>query len=508
MRLSVVFCLLVLFSGVLLAQEAEVSAKGEPFRVHLKEAITLALKNNLDIQIESFNPEIQQTSVDFEESRFEPFFGANINTTDSTNPTGSILVGEDAITSENLTYNFNLVQKLQTGTSYSVTFDNSRVETNQSFTSVNPRFDSTLFANVTQPLMRDFGIDITKTPMQIATENRIASDHRLRQRMMDIALQVEQAYWLLVFFYRNLDVRKQSLALAQELYENNKKQVEVGTMAPLEIVTAEAEVAAREEGIITTENLIANTEDILRNLVLSEKNKDKWNTQFIPVDEPGLTPLNMTEDEAIQRAMENNPDLKALKSDVESRKLSTKLASNALKPQLDLKASIGFAGLGGDTLLLDDSTFPPQVIGTVPGSYGDALSSMFDNNTWSVGFVVGIPIGNQGREADYVRADLSQKQMTRILDSTREQLILNVRTAVRNLQSDMKRYDATRASRTLQERKLDAEKKKLAVGLSTNYIVLDYQDDLAEAQSSELRAIVDYERNLAQLDRYLGAILP
>jgi outer membrane protein TolC len=387
-------------------------------------------------------------------------------------------------------------------------FNNNRIETTQSFTSVNPRYDSALFADLTQPLLRGFGTTITQTPTRIAEENRLAADHRLRQRVLDVALQVEQAYWDLVFFRGQMDVRRQSLASAVDLYENNKKQVEVGTMAPLEIVVAEAEVAAREQEIITTENLIGNTEDRLRRLVTTDRSPERWTTRFVPTEEPMVRPVTITTDEAIQKALTNNPDLKALESDLSSNRLEKRLAQDAMKPQLDLQVTGGYSGLGGSRLILDDSVFPPVVIDTLPGGYGDALSGLFDNVTWSAGFVFGLPIGNDGAEANFVQADLREQQTVKTLEVARQDLIVNIRIAIRNLQSDLKRLEAARASRILQEKKVDAEKKKLAVGLSTNHIVLDFQDDLALAQSQELLAKTDYEKNLAQLERYMGENLP
>ena len=504
MKSRVLFCLLILFSGFSFAQTTD--RVDQP--VTLKQVVDMALKNNLDISIERYNPEILDTRIKFERSRFEPFFGAELTTTDATRPTGSILVGEESTTTEDFVYNFRWNHLLPTGTTYDVVFNNSRIETTQSFTSVNPSFDSTLFANLTQPLMRGFGVDVTKAPVRIAEQNRLAADHRLRQRVLDTALQVEQAYWDLVFYRRQLDVRRQSLASAADLYENNKKQVEVGTMAPLEIVVAEAEVAAREQDIITTENLIDNTEDRLRSLITTDKQTDRWGVRYVPSEEPVARPVTITADEAISKAIANNPDLKALEMDLASTRLTKKLASDALKPQLDLQASAGFAGLGGTQLLLDNSVFPPLVIGRVPGGYPDALSNLFSNATWSVGFIVGLPVGNRAAEADFVQSDLREQQTARTLENARQQLVFNVRTALRNLESDLKRLDAARASRILQERKLDAEKKKLAVGLSTNHIVLDFQDDLALAQSQELLAMVDYEKNLAQLERFMGENLP
>lgn len=501
MKAFVIFCLLIFFSGILFAQEPA----DQP--VSLKQVVEMALKNNLDISVESYNPEIFDTRIKFERSKFDPFFGATINTRDATRPSGSTLVGAESTTNQEFTYNFTLDQRLQTGTQYNVVFNNSRIDTTQRFSNVNPSFDSSLFANLTQPLMRGFGTEVTKAPIRIAEANRLASDHRLRQRVLDIALQVEQAYWDLVFFRRQMDVRRQSLTSATDLYENNKKQVEVGTMAPLEIVVAEAEVAAREQEILTTENLIGNTEDRLKSLVTTDKQAERWNTRFVPSDEPLVRPVTITADEAIQKGLANNPDLKALELDLSSDRLSKRLAADALRPQLDFQATAGFTGLGGDILLLDDN-FPPNVISVTPGGYPDALSSLFNNKTWSAGIVVGLPIRNRSAEADFLRADLTEKQTQRTLENARQQLVYNIRTAIRNLQTDLKRLDAARASRILQEKKLDAEKKKLAVGLSTNHIVLDYQDDLALAQSQEVLALVDYEKNLAQLERYMGENLP
>ncbi len=497
---AVVACL-VLIAPVVMAQDAAIE------ELSLNQAIDFALKNNLSIQIETYNPEVRDTNIRFEQSRFEPLFSSLVNYEDQTIPTGSLLVGTNQVQNQTYVYNFSFQQLLKTGTSYSVGFNNGRNETNQLFTSVNPRFDSSLFAGITQPLMRNFGKEITLTPLKIVTQNRIASDYRLQQRIADIALQVEQTYWDLVFGRGQLDVVKQALATAKDLYESNKKQVEVGTMAPLEIVVAEAEVAQREEQIIVAESFIQNTEDRLRALMYGSLEASGSLNEIIPVDKPDVREVTMSYDEAIQRALVENPDLKALQADLDSRKLNVKLQSNALKPQFDFRASLGGNGLGGDRLIFGgDDPFNPIIIGTDPGGYGDALSNLWDNSTFSFGFVIGIPIGNGTARANYVRADLQEKQAGKIVEDARHQLSINVRIAVRNLENSLKALDAARASRVLQEKKLDAEKKKLAVGLSTNHVVLDFTSDLAEAQSGELQALVTFNKNVAQLKRYFGTV--
>lgn len=494
------FLTLLLFAAVPVVAQSQTEA--EP--MSLQRILNIALKNNLDIEVEKYNPEIRSSDIVAAKSRFDPLFTANLNTNDAAQPTGSRLAGEGTLSSKNFDYNFTFEHRLKTGTFYDVVFNNSRIRTNQLFTSFNPRYDSSLFANFTQPLLRNFGVDVTTAPIRIAEKDRLAADHRLRQRVLDIALQVEQTYWNLVFVRSDLEVLKQSLIYARDLYENNKKQVEVGTMAPLDIVVAEAEVAEQEQLIITAEALIRNTEDRLKTLMTGSKQVVDWDGPIIPADKPKVEPVPYSTEEAIQRALVENPDLKALRADVEAGTLNTKLAANSLKYQLDLKASVGYSGLGGEQILFSDDLFNPTPIGTVPGGYSDALTTLFDNRTWSLGFFVGIPIGNRAAQAAYVRADMTTKQSEKILENAQQQLILNIRTTLRNMESDLKRLEAARVSRTLQEKKLDAERKKLNVGLSTNNVVLDFQEDLVRAQSAELLAMVDYEKDRAQLERYMG----
>lgn len=484
------------------AQPQEPAQSLQPREVTLQQAIDLALKNNLDIEIEKYNPEIVKEQQTFERSFFEPALGSLFNYRDATFPTGSTLQGA-SITQKTVDYNFTWAQRLYTSTSYAISFDNNRLDTSQLFTNVNPQYNTSIFATITQPLMRNFGMEITKTPLKIAEQNEITSNEQLKVKIMDIALQVEQSYWDLVYFRDQLKVTQQSLARAKELYENNKKQVEVGTMAPLEVVAAQADVATREEGIITAERLIRNTEDLLKTLVLGREVARSWPIEVIPTEEADLKSLEFSEEDAIKRGMSDNPDLKVLESDLVTKQLNIRMASNELKPQLDFKGQFGWSGLGGTTLLTDNN-FPPNIIGTIPGGYGDALSNLGNNPTWAVGLVLGLPIGNQAAKADYVRADLTHKQAETFLENAKQNLIMNIRISMRNMENDIKSYDAAKASRVLQEKKLDAERKKLEVGLSTNYIVLQYQDDLAQAQSRELLYITDYSKNRAQLKRYLG----
>src|SRR5262249_53573588 len=256
------------------------------------------------------------------------------------------------------------------------------------------------------------------------------SNYRLKMRIMDVVLQVNQAYWDLVFARRDLEVKKESLANAQDLFNNNKKQVEVGTMAPLEVVVAQAEVAAREEDIIAADAVIRNTEDRLKTLLLGIQTTSLWSQTLIPADEPKVDTTEIDEMSTIQQGLNNSPDLQALQSDLNAQNFNVKAASSALKPQLDLVGSFGWTGIGGNTFLFldNDPITNPVPIGVVNGGYGNAVSNMFKNPTVNLGLNVGVPFGNKSAEADYIRATVTQKQSTVALDNAKKQLALNIRT--------------------------------------------------------------------------------
>ena len=501
MRLCLLLLCLVFIFPTVHAQEAQPSASEV---LTLQQAIDLALENNLGLKAERLNPEIDDTLVLEEAGRFEPLFQANLSNEDADIPTGSRLSGEGTLANKNLNYNVRLDHLLPTSTSYNVVFNSARFETNQLFTSFNPRYDSSLFGNVRQPLMRNFGREITLTPINIAKTNRLASDSRLHTRALDIELQVTQAYLDYAFANAELEVFKQSLEYARDLYENNKKQVEVGTMAPLEVVVAEAEVATREQAIIAGETSIENNKDRLRTLIFGEKVSDWKRDIVLPGKRPEFKDVNITEEEAIQKALNNNPDIEALEMDLKSRDLSTKLARNQMKPLLDLTGGFGWTGLGGPRIIFSDDIFNPEPIGIESGNYADALSTMFENPTWTIGLIVELPIGNQQREAAYVRADLVEDQTKLLLQDNKVVLVQNVRTALRNIKASLKLIESSRVAVVLEEKKLDAERKKLNVGLSTNNVVLDFQEDLTRSRSVELLAIIGYLKNVAQLERFMG----
>ncbi len=359
----------------------------------------------------------------------------------------------------------------------------------------------------TQPLLRDFGFKVSKKEILIARNNLDMSLNQLQSVLIDTIYLVQEAYWNLVFSIENYKVKSQSLQLARDLLAKNRKEVEFGKLAPIEILNAEAEVASREADILQAEVQIKRSEDLLRNLInLGEEESQK---RIIPVDKPEFIEREVSMDDALKLAMEKRPDLKMKMKDIETRELNLSVAKNQLLPGLNLSFSYWSPGISGDRVIyLDGNPFLGK-IGVEKGSPGDSLrdSLKLIYNNWNVGLTLSIPLSNFLSKADYVRAKIEAEKSRLELKDSEKQIFLEIKNAVREIESNAKRAQAYRVARELAEKRLEAEEKKLNVGLTTNYFVLQYQEELANARSMELKSVVDYNLAWAKLDRATGISL-
>jgi outer membrane protein TolC len=313
-----------------------------------------------------------------------------------------------------------------------------------------------------------------------------------------------------VYSLENLKAMKQSLKLAQDLLTKNRREVEVGMLAPIEVLSAESEVAAREADIITAENLVKNNEDTLKTIINLAQGEDIKVQDIIPVDEPTYEERDINLDEALLIGIQNRPDLEASRIDIESRDIELNYAKNQLLPGLNLEASYWSPGVSGTQILYkDNNPLTDVVVGTIPGDAAKALEDTFSfaYKNWSVGLTLSVPVETIFSRAQLAQAKVNFKQAKLRLKNNKQQAFLEIRNAVRDVKSNYKRVQAYKAARELAEKTLKAEEKKLEVGLSTNYTVLQYQRDLASARSSEIRAIIDYNLALAGLDRASGTTL-
>jgi outer membrane protein TolC len=305
-------------------------------------------------------------------------------------------------------------------------------------------------------------------------------------------------------------VKQQSLQHARDLVAKHKKEVQFGQLAPIEILNAEAVVAEREADLLQAEALIIRTEEGLKVLINIAAEGDPRQKKIVPQDKPDFVEVKTSQEEALKHALDRRPDLKVVQKTIETRELKLSVARNQMLPSLDLKFSYWSPGIGGDLLIYkNNDPFTGIVVGTQKGGAGQSLSDALKllYNNWNVGLTLSIPLSSFLTKADfaYAQTDLNQSQIK--LKDLEQQVSLDVSDAVRTVETNAKRVGAYRVARELAEKTLEAEVKKLQVGRSTNYFVLDYQDKLANARSNEVKAKIDYLLSVAKLDKATGASL-
>jgi outer membrane protein TolC len=369
------------------------------------------------------------------------------------------------------------------------------------FDSPNPSLGSNMSFSLTQPLLRNFKIDNARQQLLVTKTNRDISDVELRQTVLGTMRNVKYAYWDLKAATAALQVARQSLELAQESLRNNRSRVQIGTMAPIDIVEAEAEVARREESVIVAEATVRRAEDRLRTLILDPKAPDFWAVKFELTDSPVLAAPDVDVDAAVRTALDKRTDLRQARKNLELTDANITYLRNQMLPDINAQISYGLTAVGG-TQLQYGPGFPPPVLGRNAEGFGTVLNRMLSNDyhNWSFGVQVSYPIGASAAEANLARTRLQYQQAQISLQNLELQVVTSVRDTARTVQTNRKRLEAAQASRRLTERRLEAEQKKFAAGMSTNFLVFQAQRDLADAQYSELLALLDYNKSLVDFE--------
>jgi outer membrane protein TolC len=511
MRKRTVFPLLVIalaLAGSGFGQEAK-----NTLSISLDECIIRALKDNLGVAIQILGPQISAESVSAAGEKYIPTLSLSVQSRKTENAAYSYLdaPGESSI---NKTQNYNFLtasQTLPTGGTLRLDFTGYRTTTNQRGRTIDPRFGTTLSFNLSQPLLRNFGPKISRREILIAKNNLGVSEENLKNTLMSAVYNVESAYWNLVYSIENLEVRRQSLLLAKDLLEKNQRSVEVGTLAPMEILSARAEVATREADLIQAETQIQSNEDALRLLLNISEAESQNITAIVPKDKPTYVTREVNLEEALAAAIQNRPDLEISRIGLQTDKLNIIYAKNQVLPDLSLSASYSSPGIDGTRLVYDINPLDPnaQIIERIPGGIDGALkqSFKFTYPNWNFGLTMSLPLSNFFGRASLAQARLNMRQTMLEIENQKEQIYIEIKNAVRAVEANYKRILAYTTARELAEQKLAAEEEKRRVGMSTNYMVLSYQRDLANARISELNAIISYNVSLASLERSMGTNL-
>jgi outer membrane protein TolC len=506
-------CLLVLLiSGNVYANEIKPDksdAYSNGLRLSLKMVVQKTIKNNVEISVQQYFSKINEQSITEAESVFDPKLEGQVSTSDRADQVSSAFASPDITENEDQKWELSLTQKLKTGADYSLNFTNQRNKTNSLFAGLNPQYNSDLFLSLNQPLFKNFGQDINEKDIYIASNNKTISDFDFKTKVLDVLANVENTYWDLVFSIEDLKVKEKSLERAKDLERRVKAQVAVGSLAPLETLQAQAEVASREQLLLNSQNVIQDNQDKVKNSMTVNFNSPLGNADIVPVDRPTFkSKIEMPLNEAINLALLNRPDYLAKKKDLENKNIQVKFDENQLYPSLDLFGTFGLNGLSGDARTIsnfDGSTSQSRF----NGGYGESLDNLADTDffNWEVGLKLSYPLGNRSAKSKLNASRLKTHQAILDIKNLERSIIVEVREAVRQIETDIKRVKAAKIARKLGEEKLAAEEKKFEVGLSTSFNVLEFQEDLAENQSQEIQAIIDYKKSKIKLNRVIGKTL-
>ena len=475
--------------------QGQVSAGDNVMKLTRDEAIRLAVQNNADLAASRFDPAISDERLSAAKAAYVPTLATGWQRNSQLQPPTSLFGGTEGLETGVWSANASLFQLMPWGGgNYQVGVDTSRTTTNSIISSFNPSTTARLQFAFSQPLLRGFDIDSTRAEIDIALRNRSIADTRLQEEVVGTSSSAERAYWQLVAANAQVNVMERALELATELERTNRARVDVGQSPPLDLVAARAEVAQRRENLIMARTTARQAEDQLRTLILDQTRDDFWTVRLEPADRvpPVGPPPNV--DAAVRRALAERTDIVRARKEIEISDTTVALAKNETKPDLRVNANYLTDGAGG-TRLVRTGGFPGTITGTESTGYNSVLGQVltFDYPTWSVGMTFTYPLGKSAQEADLARARIEKDQATARLRATELSAVREVREAAWRLEQNRERIETARLSRELAEQRLDAEQRRFEVGMSTSFLVIQAQRDLAIARNNELQAYLDLQ---------------
>jgi HAE1 family hydrophobic/amphiphilic exporter-1 len=492
--------------------------QGNVLDLGLKDAIRLALTNNLEIAIEDYNEDLNRERIIGTKGFYDPKLTFQIGWRNQDRPSTSILDAGRGIpitTTKNLLFNSQFDQNVPGGGALSLSFDNNRFATNSIFSFMNPNFGSVLELAFTQPLWRGFRQTQTERQLKLYNLDSKISDSQFKDKVSSIIQLVQNQYWELVFAIENHETRRQSMELALVQHRNNEKRVEIGVMAPIEITKSRAAVATREQDMIQSEVAIIEAQNSLKRMLAPDPKASMWSLHLLPTDRPTMQELQVTMEDCIGKALERRPELEQIRLQMEKSAVDKRYYSKQGKPAVNLVASVTSTGQAG-RIVSDDyqdtngDGIPDTSMGQVEmsdhpfyGAFGNSMKQAFgfDYRAYNVFLNVELPLRNRTNEADLAQLAINDRRLASQMKNTQQLVIVDVRNAFESIQTRKQGLEAARVARQLSEEQLAGENKRFEAGLSTNFEVLTYQQDLADAQVRELRALIDYQRALTALQK-------
>ena len=473
----------LIFAAVLPAAFAQTNATAVR-ALSLSECLTEALRHNFDVQITRYEPELARYDLHLAYAGYDPTF--NLGGTHSHNDSGGFL-GTNSFGGVSISDANSFNSGLGGLTPWGMTYGLSGSVANSYGTSGESSGGSA-GVNLTQPLLRNFWVDGTRVAISFAKNRLKFSEQTLRQQFISTVTGVENAYYELIYARENLTVQQQALELAQTQIDQDKKRVQLGSMAPLDVQQDEAQVARSRAALISAQFSLAVAENMLKNLITD--NYPQWHdVELQPSETLNATRQLLDVQDSWARGLAQRPDLIEAKLNVEHQGIELKYLSNQIFPQLDLVGSYGVNGAGKE--------------------FNDALGQERAGNRpfYSYGAQLSIPLGNARARNSLKSGRTTQQQILLQLKKLEQNVMVQIDNAVKSARASWEGADASRQARIYAEAALDAEQKKYSVGKSTTFTVLQLQNNLTAARSQEIRAMADYQKSLASLAEQEGSTL-
>ena len=477
------------------APAAPQTSAGSVMSLTADQVVQMATANNPDLVAGGYDPRLATERVAQARSAFLPTFESSLQRNVQQSPPTSVFLGTQGVRTDLWSGDIGFAQRLPWGGgSYNVLWNSARANASSTISNFNPAVTASVQGILSQPLLRDFKIDPFRAQVTTAQRNNEIADIGLQELATTVTTAAQRAYWNLVLANAAVSVQQQSLDLALELERTNRARVDVGQSPPLDLVSAQAEVAQRRENLIVAETQARQAEDQLRILILDPARPDYWSVRLHPGDLVPPVGAAPDVDAAVRNALTQRTDLQRTKKQIQIAETQVSLAKNQVLPDVRLNAEYLTNGLGG-TELLRTGGFPGTVSPGPATAYGDVLRQVFaaDYPTWTVGLTVTYPLGHSSDQSALVQSQLAREQSLARLRSAELHVVRDVRQAALDVDQNRQRIDTTRAARELEEQRLDAEQKRYEVGMSTNFNVIQAQRDLAVARNNELQAQLDYQ---------------
>lgn len=468
----------------------------------LERAMEIALEKNLDLKAARLSPQAVDYQLQAARAAFNPRLGGTYGYNNQSRPNNSSILDPSLQSVNTINQNFNtsLQQALPWhGATYGLTFNNSRAATNSLQTPRSPAFNSSLSATFSLPLLAGFRADNTRNTLKTTAIQRQIADVQLLTTIENTKASVRTAYWNLKQAIEQIEIQQRALDLANRLYQDNRIKVEIGTMAPIDTVQSEAQVASAEQALLAARIAWQTAELNLKRLLASGADDELYKSTIFPSEQAVLTVQSVDIPGAVRTALEQRTDLQQTRKQIEISQLNLDVTRDLTKPDLALNTSYQLQGLGGPIRQISQG----QIIGITPGGYGDAISQIrgLDIPTWQMSFQFAYPLGMQAAKANHARAMLQLDQSLAQLQAQELQVSAAVTNAGLAVENTHKQFLAAQKNREAQERNAEAEQTRFDVGMSTNYNVVQAQNNLTTARLSELRAIISYLNAIAEFDR-------